>query len=350
MIVPVMLEPFLLPSILSAVSWLARNAWESSKDAQGLLTIMQELIKPDPDSASMRNTVLSAASADLLHILNSINDGGDIATKSTSLQQILTALSNYQRDTLSTQTEQISQMIGAQQPIGDIKAYINGLCAWSVGLTNVSPQYNHAYLLNAIRYSGPTRLLQEMVNAIMLQNQTGLGEQTLDLGVAMVCALHYSASPCTKGAKSLGVAIQQALQSELSRAPAIALYKPLRVQTLVRLSRRISAELAPAPALDLNLSMTDMGDGLPLDLPSLPEFSMEEVTQLAAPGMEMPPAQPVMQEPVLSFDGAADPFSLDIEAAIAAQQASGQEFSAIPGSADDDIFAGLTYDADMDFS
>jgi len=307
---------------------------------------MQELIKPSTDATSIRNMVLSTASLDLIHILNSISDGGEHGGKVAMLQQTLLPYTNYQRDHHYLP----EQMAGLQSPSEDIKSQILSLCAWSVGLVPTIPQYSHLYLLNAIRYTDPTKILKGMVEVIMLQNQAGLGDHALDLAVAMICALHHSSPPSQKGTQSLGVSLRQALQSELGQAPKFALSEPLRAQSLVRVSRRVAAELEPAPTLELNMDIADMGDTLPLDLPSMPSFSMDEMPQVAGLELELPSTQPVMPEPVLSFDGIADPFTLDIEAAIAAQEASGQEFSAIPGSADDDIFAGLTYDADMDFS
>jgi len=328
-----------------------KNAWESSDNASGHLIIMQELIKPNPDSTSMRNTVLSAAGSDLMRILNSITDGGENSAKVATLQQTLLPFTNYQRDRLPPPIEATPSLVGLYTPPDDLKAQITGLCAWSVGVVPTPPQYNHSHLLNPIRYSGPTKALKQMVEVIMLQQQAGLGEYALDIVAAIICAFHHGSPPSQKGSKSLGVSLQQALQSELSQAPKFARSEPLHAQILVRLSRRVAAELAPAPTLDLNMDIPDIGDALPLDLASIPSFTMDEMPQLAVPDMEMSATRPVMQEPgILSFDGAADPFSLDIEAAIAAQEASGQDFSAIPGSADDDIFAGLTYDADMDFS
>lgn len=350
MLLLVMLEPFLLPSVLSVTSWLAKNAWESSDNASGLLTIMQELIKSNPDVTSMRNTVLSIASCDLLNILNSISDGGENSAKVTTLQQTLLPFTNCQRNHLTLPVESTPPLY---TPPDDLKAQITSLCAWSVGVAPTPSQYSYSHLLNAIRCSGPTKALKQMVEAIMLQHQAGLGEYALDITVAIICAFHHSSPPSQKGSKSLGVSLQRALQSELSYAPRFARSEPLRAQILVRLSRRVNSELAPAPTLDLNMDIPDMGDvALPLDLPSIPSFSMDDM-QMAQLAAEVPDLQTpaVMPEPVLSFDGAADPFSLDIEAAIAAQEAvGGQDFSAIPGSADDDIFAGLTYDADMDFS
>jgi len=352
----VLLEPFLLPSILCVCPWLAKHAWETTDGNEGLSIVLRELVKPNNDPSSTRNIILSLAGSDIDDALSRSYSSAQ-QDSLTILKSLLAPYLHYKRgNAVSSDALSLGLDLTALTPSDtDIKLTINSLCAWSAGISQVMPIYSHQQLLDAQRRDGASALLVHLIDCIVSQTTTGLSDFALDLAAAIICALSHGRRASNKTAELTESALQNALQVKLSQTPSFARREPLQAQIIIRLSRRLEAELTHAIPLDLEMplvstNMVDQTEPInslqPLELPTATELVMD------IPQLEMPPLETI-PEPLpmpAMFDGTNDLFDLDMEAALAVQDTSGQDFSALPASADDDIFAGLTFDTDMDFS
>jgi len=352
----VLLEPFLLPSILCVCPWLAKHAWETTDGNEGLSIILRELVKPNHDPSSTRNIILSLAGSDI-HDALSRSYGSAQQDSLTILKSLLAPYLHYERgNAVSSDALSLGLDLTALTPNDiDIKLTFNSLCAWSAGISQVIPIYSHQQLLDVQRRDGAPALLVQFIECIVSQATTGLSDFALDLASATICALSHGRHASNKTADRTDSALQDALRVKLSQTPSFARREPLQAQIIIRLSRRLEAELTHAIPLDLEmpLALTNMMDPIepvnslqPLEMPTATEQVMD------LPQLELPPLETIPEPLAMPamFDGTNDLFDLDMEAALAVQDTSGQDFSALPASADDDIFAGLTFDTDMDFS
>lgn len=307
---------------------------------------MRDLIKPTVDPTAVRNITINVAGRQLEQILllisSTITDNAEI----TTLQEKLAPFVGYQRDRPSAQRFGLESTMPDLMPMSvDFKLVLNTLSAWGAGLVPSMPQYSHAALLKYQRQVCTFGLVRQLVDMIKMQMQAGLGETTLDLVVAFICALQHGATIGEGNNNTLS--LQQVILLEMSQVPTFARAEPVRAQILIRVGRRIQAELTHAQPLNLDLSITNPMETL--DMPPMIDMAMPEAPEVQ---VQMPSSEANLpaEEPAISFDDVNDSFNLDIEAALAATDVSGQPFSAMPASAEDDIFAGLTFDTDMDFS
>lgn len=301
----------------------------------------------------MRNIILSLAGPDVDNALSRSYSSAQ-QDNLTILRSLLAPYLHYKRDkAASSDNLSLGLDLAALTPNeNDIKLTIINLCTWSAGISQVMPNYSHRQVLDAQRQDGGPALLSQIVECIVSQTTTGLSDFALDLASAIICALSHAGS---RTAERTSSALQDALRSKLHQTPSFARKEPLRAQIVIRLSRRLEAELTHAIPLDLGmpLALTNMMEPVEavnslqsLELPTATELVMD-IPQIELPSIETIPEPLPM--PAM-FDGTNDLFDLDMEAALAVQDTSGQDFSALPASADDDIFAGLTFDTDMDFS
>ena len=304
----------------------------------------------------MRNTILSLAGPDIDDALTRSYSSAQ-QDSLTILKSLLSPYLRYRRDNAAS-LDPLSlglDLTSLTPGDNDIKLTFNSLCTWSAGISQVMPTYSHRQLLDNQRRDGATALLSHIIECIVGQTATGLSDFALDLAAAIICALSHGRHANDRTADRTSSAMHDALSMKLSQTPEFARREPLQAQIVIRLSRRLEAELNHTIPLDLGMPLppTNMvGSIEPIDplqsleLPTASELVMD------IPQIELPPLETI-PEPLpmpTMFDGTNDLFDLDMEAALAVQDNSGQDFSALPASADDDIFAGLTFDTDMDFS
>jgi len=352
----VLLEPFLLPSILCVCPWLAKHAWETSDGNEGLSIVLRELIKPNDDPSSMRNTILSLAGPNIDDALTRTYSSAQ-QDSLTILRSLLAPYLHYRRENAaSSDLLPLGLDLTPMTPgNNDLNLTFNSLCSWSAGISQVMPNYSHRQLFHVQRQDGASAFLSRIIKCIVDQTATGLSDFALDLASAIICALGHGRDAHDRTVDRAGSALHDALRSKLAQTPKFARREPLQAQIVIRLNRRLEAELTHTIPLELGmpLPLANMVDPMEplnslqsLELPTATELAMD-IPQIELPALEtIPEPLPI---PAM-FDGTNDLFDLDMEAALAVQDTSVQDFSAMPASADDDIFAGLTFDTDMDFS
>ena len=72
----VLLEPFLLPSLVAGMGWLANHAWSTPKDSEIILQMLTKLAKPSSisgEAAMMHQTILGIMYKELRQCLQEID-------------------------------------------------------------------------------------------------------------------------------------------------------------------------------------------------------------------------------------------------------------------------------------
>jgi len=352
----VLLETFLLPSVVIVVSWLTNCAWEQNRDTDVVLTILQKLIRPSSiqgEALAMHNTVLSIIAQPLDELLRDLRkhdpDRQDIGTLIDKLKDYLHF--SCTGDSHISELRVWSTDNGGGMLTG-IRNSFNMLCFWSspAGSNSTMPIYSHRQLLAAIQLSGAPRVLRTIVDEVRAQTEIGYDDLSLDVAASMVCAsvLSDGRTSLVNGTKSLfsdsRLSLREALQLELDDAAKIVLLDPSRAEILVRLGRRVDSQLVEAPTMDLHMAIPDMMNtmdftsavdvsGVPTDVPL--EFRLDDN------------GQPDVQLDFTSTDN--DALHLEMNAVLANDDSGvSKQFDDVSQSAEEDIFSGLTLDADID--
>lgn len=282
-----LLEPFLLPSLVMALSWLAKHIWEYDADLTTSLKILHALVKPSSisgEAQEIHRTVLFITSETLEDELkaarNRYPDRQDI-------KPILDALEPYQsfQRTGATQRSELDNWRNNSAGGGMITSIRNtfsSLILWSSTqeISMTPPSYTHRQILAGIRHLGAVRVLNGLIDELKLQNETGSGEFAIDIAATLICAPMAE----SLAAEQMACRANDDMAKEaMSRCPILTLRDALdlqreslaktietdahRAEVIVRLNRRVAA-LSSVPQMGSGVGNLDVGNimqGISLD-------------------------------------------------------------------------------------
>ncbi|KAJ5949659.1 hypothetical protein N7454_001243 [Penicillium verhagenii] len=278
-----LLEPFLLPSLVLALTWLGNHIWESETDPTIPLRTLYSLVKPSSisgEAQAIHHTVLSITARPLEERLK------DVRTRHQSrsdIKPILDALEPYlafrrvgachrsELEGWSTQT------VGGFP--GSIRNTLQALVMWSTNsVMNMAPQsYSHRQILAGIRILGASRVLNALLDELKQQTETGSGDLALDIVATITSAPmpesfavdQNSCHPVDPTKEALPrcqiLTLRDALALQHDNVPKISEKDPLRAEIIVRLWRRVSMLTTPpaqVPNIDVSSIIHNMDLGV----------------------------------------------------------------------------------------
>lgn len=271
-----LLEPFLLPSLVVALTWLGNHIWESEIEPTIPLKTLYSLVKPSSisgEAQAIHKTVLNITGRPLEEQLK------DVRTRHqarSDIKPILDALEPYlsfrrvgscchrsELDNWSAQT--------AGGLPGSIRNTLQSLVLWSTNSEiSMAPQsYTHRQLLAGIQILGATRVLGTLLDEVKQQTEAGSGHLALDIAATIICAPmaesfavdQNSCHPVDSTKESLPrcsvLTLRDALALQHENVPRISEKDPLRAEVIVRLWRRVSVLTAP-PSQVSNIDVSNI--------------------------------------------------------------------------------------------
>ncbi|QQK44869.1 Mediator of RNA polymerase II transcription subunit 5 [Penicillium digitatum] len=258
-----LLEPFLLPSLVVALTWLGNHIWESETDPTIPIKTLHSLVKPSSisgEAQAIHQTVLNITGCPLEEQLKNVRTRNQ---SRTDINPILDALEPYisfrrvgscRRSELDTWTSH-----SAGGLIASIRATLQALVLWSAnpGISMAPHAYTHRQLLAGIRMLGATRVLGAIIDEVKLQTEAGSGHIALDIATTMVCAPmtesfavdqnNYHPVDTSKEAlpRCAILTLRDALLLQHENVAKISESDPLRAEVVVRLARRVNILMAP---------------------------------------------------------------------------------------------------------
>ncbi|KAI9757384.1 MAG: mediator complex subunit [Candelina submexicana] len=242
-----LLETFLLPSLVSAISWLTGQIWESPSSVPTLLQILQILIKPTSisgDAHSMHQTILSLIANPLEQSLHSLCRRDPTRHDVQPLLQALQPFQTFKRTTASTHSELESwTATHGGGLLASIRNTFQSLVLWSAApeINLTPPSYTHRQLLVAVKLLGAQRVLSAIVDEVVLQTENGSADLALDIGASLISA------PTTAAAREGRLGLREVLKLEVEMLKKEGMgvgSEHERAETVVRLSRRVEEALA----------------------------------------------------------------------------------------------------------
>ncbi|KAL4784349.1 mediator of RNA polymerase II transcription subunit 5 [Aspergillus varians] len=291
-----LLEPFLLPSLVVALTWLGNHIWESEQDPTIPLKTLQSLVTPSSISGEAREIHLTVLNITARSLEEQLKDVRARHPNRPDIKPILDALEpslSFQR-TGSCHKSELDPWT-THTPgglLGSIRSTFQSLVLWSTSpdVSMAPPSYTHRQIITAIRTLGAPRVLSSLLDELKLQADSNTSaDLALDIAATLVSAplaesyttdqsTHHPIDHTSKDPppRCPILTLRDALNIQHDSVPKLSERDPLRAELTVRLYRRVNALLAPptqvAPNLDMsmnmnvNVNMNNIIDNMHLDV------------------------------------------------------------------------------------
>ncbi|OOQ86290.1 Mediator of RNA polymerase II transcription subunit 5 [Penicillium brasilianum] len=276
-----LLEPFLLPSLVVALTWLGNHIWQSETEPEIPLKTLFSLIKPNSisgEAQAIHKTVLHITARPLEEQLKDVrtrHQARQNIDKISDIKPILDALDPYLSfrrvgSCLRSELEVWAAPAAGGFP-GSIRGTLQALTLWSAS-SEISLQphsYTHRQLLAGIRILGSARVLGALIDELKQQTEAGSGDLALDIAATMICApmpesfavdqnICHPVDPTKESLPRCAIlTLRDALSLQHENVPKISEKDALRAQVIVRLWRRVGLLAAP-PSRVSNIDVSNI--------------------------------------------------------------------------------------------
>ncbi|KAF1973144.1 mediator of RNA polymeras-like protein II transcription subunit 5 [Bimuria novae-zelandiae CBS 107.79] len=298
-------ETFLLPSLVGGLIWMASRALvQTHQEHDVLMQIFHKLIRSAPtsgDAQAMHSTILSIVSARLEGCFRTLKKR--YPKYSTDIEQLLQAIKpnqDYVRSSYSPISELDHWTTATNNTLTtSLRHTVQQLSQWSnnASLQPNPPSYTHRQIYTCIRLLGASKTLGAIIDEVKAQTDAGNGPAALDIGASLICAPMTENSVLPVGWVGSSVPapqtprtqsnLREMLKSEFDNAASIVSTDPSAAETIVRLHRRVEAQLAVISQAGLP-GHVDLANVNMVQAPSLPsEATMNDAAAASIAGADM---------------------------------------------------------------
>lgn len=254
-----LVEPFLLPSLVGGLMWLVQHSWKDQGDVNILLQVLDKLLRPSSSSSetkAMHGAIVRIVAEPLYNSLQVLHQRQPDKKQASSLMNILKPHLN-QRRVVDANKAELNDWVTASKEEGmevRIRAEVRNLVTWvtDIGPTP-PPKYTHRLFAYACTLIGVNRVRDSIAAELKEQTALGNGPQALDICSALICApLAYSSRP---GAAT----VRDSLRLLTADVQGLLKLPGTLAEAIVRLSRRVEAQLAVSqmPQMAMAIPMPD---------------------------------------------------------------------------------------------
>jgi len=247
-----LLEPFLLPSLIGGLSWLIMHSWADHGDVDILVHVLDKLLKPSSssqDTQNMHKAILGVVAIPLSHSLQELLRKQPDKRAAIGLIDLLKPYTHQiSRRTYQSSRKELREWAAVEGGglLQSVRSTVKELSAWIP--SNPPPRYNHKKFLAACELCGTDAVLSAISTELKEQTTSGNGAQTLDVCVALIC------SPTT--AMTASGSVRDMLRLVISDTHTVLQKPNADAEAVVRLARRVEAQLV-VPQLSLPISTDD---------------------------------------------------------------------------------------------
>lgn len=194
------MEPFLLPSLVIGLTWLANHIWQSDTDQNIALGILDALIRPSSISGEayeLHQTVLAITSQSVINALRDIRSRNP--SKKDKIWPIMSALEPYHSFQRSGETHHseldswLASTAGGATGSGIVGSIANTFASFVLWSTNheisvTPPYYTHRQIITGIRTLGAVRVLRGIIDELKVHSDPGSADIALDIAATFICA------------------------------------------------------------------------------------------------------------------------------------------------------------------
>ncbi|CAK4010988.1 Mediator of RNA polymerase II transcription subunit 5 [Lecanosticta acicola] len=251
-----LLEPFLIPSLVLGLKWLAQHSWEDHGDADVLLQALDKLLKPSSSSEetkAMHRAVLSIVATPLFASLQELHRKRPDKKQATALSDLLKPYVGQQRSLSCSKSEMDDWL----QQDSDISSHIQrsarDLTVWGAHTSNPPnppPKFTYKEFASAQQILEHGKLLDAVLDDLKRSANLPVA---LDVWISMICA------PTVQRANSPASNFQNSVRLTGSNISGLLEKPRAEAEALVRLGRRVEAQITVAqmPPISMPLQMED---------------------------------------------------------------------------------------------
>ena len=359
-----LVEPFLLPSLVGGLSWIVKQSWEDHNDAEVLLQVLDKLLKPSSTSQetnSMHKVILGIVADPLYYSLHSLDQRMPGKKDVGPLMEVLRPYLARDRTAYGSEMELQAWMSTANGGISRcLRDTIQHHIAW---MTNVGPSpppsYTHSLVVTSCETLGVAAVLDSMIAELRAQTDRGNGSIALDACTAIICAPPVRSTaplmvPSTTSSQFCkpSITFREALRLRSSNLQDLLSMPSADAEALIRLARRVESQLEVTHIPQMTLPLPD---------PTADQATDQIMVELGLTDASMVVSgQPTAIDAAATLDtSAAAAFSdADLQAAFAQPMAIGDEHminmrvdpNAMPADSSMDIFGDLDLSVDPSFA
>ncbi|KAI9831464.1 MAG: hypothetical protein M1819_005063 [Sarea resinae] len=303
-----LLETFLLPSLIGALTWLSHRLWEGLGDANILMSILQTLIRPKSisgEAQAMHSTILSIVGRPLEHSLRAF---GRLEPSRQEIDPILDALKHHSsfRRTIDSHHNELEQWTSTPGGglLTSIRNVLQSLVLWSstAEINMTPPNYTHRQFLAGVNIFGAPAVLRAIIEELKLQAENGSGDLALDIASTLLSATWVTISTQAPSNQGLPdsmagratppsrLSLIDALKLEYNEAEKMFDSDTIRAEIVVRLHRRVEAQVSLSQSssenMIHNIGLADTGNAQSMDLSGAGGGDIDDVLGAADQDLE----------------------------------------------------------------
>ncbi|KAF2709359.1 Med5-domain-containing protein [Pleomassaria siparia CBS 279.74] len=268
-------ETFLLPSLVGGLTWMSCHALKQThQDLDVLMQIFHKLIRSAPtsgDAQAMHSTIMSIVSSRLEKCFGTLKRRHPSRTDIEPLRDAIKGNLSYERS-IYTSMNELEQWTNAPHTTlnTSLRHTVQQLSQWSsAGSLQLNPPgYTHRQVYASIKMLGALRTLRAIIDEVKAQTEAGNGAPALDIGVSIICAPTIENSPLAVNwigslipattPPRTGMNLREMLKAEYDNAASLVSTDPIGAETIVRLHRRVEAQLAAVASSGLPTEQIDL--------------------------------------------------------------------------------------------
>ena len=267
-----LVEPFLLPSLVGGLSWLIKHSWEDHGDAEILLQVLEKLLKPSissEETKAMHKAILEIVARPLYDSLQVLAQRRPERKEAGSLMEVLKPHLGRRRTMESDKTEVDRWTVTPDG--GIVRCLRNAVRDQIAWISNIGPtpppKYTHRLFAAGCATVGVSTMLDTMVAELKEQISAGNGPLALDVCTAMTCAPLATGAQApllglglpTTQAQNLTPTVRDVLRLRTANVQQLLHIPTADAENLVRLGRRVEAQLAVSqiPQIAMAVPMQD---------------------------------------------------------------------------------------------
>ncbi|KAJ4294602.1 mediator complex subunit [Kalmusia sp. IMI 367209] len=304
-------ETFLLPSLVGGLTWMVSHALtQTHQELDVLMQVFHKLIRSAPtsgDAQAMHSTILSIVSARLERCFRTLKRRHPNRTDIEPLLHAIKSNLHYARSAYSPMSELEQWTTTTNNTLTtSLRHTVQQLSQWATtaSLQPNPPSYTHRQIYNSIKLLGASKTLSAIIDEVKAQTDAGNGPAALDIGVSLICApmIDNSVIPVDWVGSSIPAPqpprtrsnLREMLKFEFDNAASLVSTDPSAAETIVRLHRRVEAQLAVVAQAGLssaNVDLTNVGmvDVQTQNIPTDLDKAMNDAAaaSIAAAGADM---------------------------------------------------------------
>lgn len=276
---------------------------QTNKNLDILIQLFQKLIRSAPTSGDahvMHSTILCIVSGPLEQCFRTLKRRYPTRTDVDPLLDAIKGSLHYRRF-VYPQVAEVEQWVKTNGTLNaTLRHTVQALSQWATtgALQPTPPAYTHKQLYACMQILGPSKTLHAIIKEV--KNQTATNPSSaLDVGVSLICAPAVENTPLpatTVHATRLrtNLNLREILHSEFENAASLVRTDPLSAETIVRLHRRVEAQISAYSQASVTTAQADMPTG-EQEAELNKALNDAAAASMAAAGTNMQPAEQELQ-------------------------------------------------------